>query len=157
MEHRAVVEHGAGSASARANALLSLGQVMYKRFRRAGDLADLDEAIRSVESAIEVSNKSSPWYGLTVDTLGSLKKERSDRRGQPADLDEAVRLQEEAVAVSPPGSPQRALTLANLSSTLFHRFLRGGGPADYSRATDALNEAAETHAARLDRCRQRCL
>jgi len=98
------------------------GIILLERYQRSGRLADLDEAIASLESAVRLAmailgrNEWSPDVATAFSQLGSALRNRYLRTRNLADIDRAVSLGRRAVELSeadaaepaPPHSPCRA-------------------------------------------------
>jgi tetratricopeptide (TPR) repeat protein len=103
---------------ARVAAAYSLGSVLLARHQRTNDRADLDNAVRNLESAVaHVIDGQSDHLEAWV-MLGVALRIRFAYTENPADLVAAIRLQRAAVDATPAGGPDRFRRLDHLVITL---------------------------------------
>lgn len=121
---------------------------LKERYRRTGDVADLDEAIRAL-GPLPDKLTSSPDPGLFVlSNLGMLLRMRHQHLGSPADLQRAITAYERILAAGDAGDAServRPFVLTNLGVALMSRYEETGDPADLQFAEEHLEQAvAET-------------
>jgi tetratricopeptide (TPR) repeat protein len=122
---------------------------LANRFGRLGSVDDLDNAISSLNRAIDLIPEDHPDMLGYVSKLGFFFMRRFQQRGELADLDRAVSAQTRAVEFAPEGHPERPGHLCNLADPLTLRFEQLGEVADLDRAISlqqcALDLAPEGH------------
>lgn len=98
--------------------LFNLGTALQVRFGRAGNEADLVEAITVGREALKALPADHSDRARYLSTLGNALRVRFERREDMADLDEAVDLLQAAVEASPTDHPDRATLVSNLGIAL---------------------------------------
>ncbi len=129
-------------AEQNADALNDQGEHALRKAQETGEVAHFDEAIRLLQSAIDVAPPTwwkRPWV---LTNIGSALQIRGRGTGAITDLNRAVEVLEEAVRCAPSHDPQRCGVLNNLRGALSARFDLTGDNADLDRAIDVLEEAA---------------
>ncbi|MFE3188016.1 tetratricopeptide repeat protein [Nocardia sp. NPDC059240] len=127
----------------RAATMAILGEVLWDQYRRAGMLADLEEAVQLCRQAVAAAATDDPNRAATLNTLGNALQTRFGRTGVLADLEESVRVGRQAVAAAPAGHPFRTRYLANLGVALQTRFERTDALADLDEAIQLARQAAD--------------
>ncbi|MFD4231396.1 CHAT domain-containing protein, partial [Streptomyces sp. NPDC058545] len=125
----------------RAMYLNSLGAALGVRFERTGDPSDLDQAVTTVQEAVDAIPTDHPNRAECLNNLGTALGVRFERTGDPSDLDQAVTTAQEAVDAIPTDHPDRAVSLSILGAALRVRFERAGQLSDLDAAASALTEA----------------
>ncbi|MFD7874152.1 CHAT domain-containing protein [Streptomyces sp. NPDC059766] len=134
-----------------------LGTAVYDRFLRAGDSADLDEAVGALRTALRFASAQGqsgvPLPGFSTSPaeenprlhalvhLGSALISRYERDVAPEDADEAIDLLEEAARTWPSEDPGRALPYALLGGILTRMLGHRDAATDLSRGIEALRKA----------------
>ncbi|CUS09062.1 unnamed protein product, partial [Tuber aestivum] len=118
-----------------------LGNRLFKRFERIGDLEDLRKAIKHSEEAQAATPQDHPDQADRHNSLGVMLFSRFERMGDLGDLQKAIKCAEEAVAATPHEHPSRAGRHENLGNMLSRRFDRIGDLGDLQKAINH-NEAA---------------
>jgi len=108
----------------RADRLNRLAMAMHIRFERAGEQADLDQAIQAGRDAIACTASDHPGRPARLSNLGRALQARFERAGEQADLDQAIQAGRDAVASTPGNHPDRAGILSNLSLDPPRKFWR---------------------------------
>src|SRR6185312_2237123 len=127
-----------------AGALSNLAAALWARFDRVGDSADLDEAIRLEQLAMELTPEADPKWPFRLGNHGKTLQTRFSRTGELSDLDEAIRLMSLTVATVPESYPDRSMLLCNVSLALLLRFERTRVPADLDEALRHAEQAVAT-------------
>jgi hypothetical protein len=123
------------------SARMALAELQDLRFRRTGDLADIDEALTGVRDALGRTPDTDPKRSNRLTTLGSMLQLRFAATGDRAELDAAIGAMNQAVEAGGPDHEDRSMYLSNLgrARTLAHQL--GGDVADLDAAVDALRAA----------------
>ena len=137
-----LVADTAGGYDNRCGRLAGLGNALFLRFRREGDLDDLYGAISNLESAVDGAKVASDLATPSTN-LGAALLQLFYRTGDGATLDRAVQALDKAVAETPATSPDRLLRLNNLGICLRQRYKLRGSAADGERGIEVLGEAVE--------------
>ncbi|MFF8830903.1 CHAT domain-containing protein [Streptomyces sp. NPDC015131] len=118
----------------RAEALVTLGNVLTRRYEYTGDPDSLDRAFVVTVKGGEAVPEGDPYRLTFCSGLGHTAIRLFQRSGKTATLDLAVRALREAAYRAPEDHPHRAAFLTNLSTALgqYHR---------HTGRTDAMNEA----------------
>ena len=123
--------------------LVSLGTVLYVRFERTRDPADLDQVIDIARAALrDVATETDPVRTGALELLGAALRHRYERQGDGRDLDEAIDALGELVSLLPEGHDARLRPLIHLSIALRLRQSRTRDSADLVAASTAAREAA---------------
>ena len=120
-----------------------LGQAgrLAQNYKRTGVIGDLEEAIRVMEQAIDMTPTGYTNLAPMLNDLGVLLSMRSERTGAIDDLNRAIEIGDKAVTATPLDDPNRAGRLSNLGIRLAQRFERTGAIDDLNRAIEASDEA----------------
>ena len=121
--------------------LMNLGNGLYVRYGRHGDLDDLDRAVACYEEAVRETPVGSPDRPPRLVSLGNGLRNRYLRSHRLGDLDRAVACYEEAVGAAPVGSPDRPGHLNSLGNGLLSRYQYTGELDDLERAVAACADA----------------
>ncbi|MGB4803411.1 MAG: tetratricopeptide repeat protein, partial [Anaerolineae bacterium] len=113
------------------------------RYARTGQLADLAEAIRVYEQALQATPPNSPDLPGYLNNLGNGLRARYARTGHPWDLEEAILVTQQAVARTPPDSPDLPSTLHNLGIGLRARYAGTGRLEDLEEALKVNQQAVQ--------------
>jgi tetratricopeptide (TPR) repeat protein len=130
-----------------AGRLATLANSLHANFKRAGEVADLDEAITASRRALEVAPASDPDCLGRLTNLGNYLHARYTHSGDVADLDEAIDLRRQALEATTAqkaitAAPlYRAMVLSNLGACLAARFDRSQDVADLDEAIDSGRQA----------------
>ncbi|KZP10594.1 hypothetical protein FIBSPDRAFT_1051243, partial [Athelia psychrophila] len=137
--------------------LNNIGVGYIKRFRRLGDLADLENSIVRFEQALALTLDGHADKPSRLSNLGSGHLTRFERLGDLADLENSIASHQQAVALTPDGHPDKpyqqavALTpdghpdkpgrLTNLGNGRLRRFERLGDLADVENSIASYQQA----------------
>ncbi|MBA6434600.1 CHAT domain-containing protein [Streptomyces sp. GMR22] len=137
---RRVEEARIGSSAPDGPDAAELSELLLARFERAGDPADLDEAIQvrrdAVATAVDDSGRASHLSGLC-----DLLRVRFVHFGHESDLTDAIAHGRAAVAATPAGDPELDGRQANLANALSRRYKNTGDLDDLTEAA-ALGRSA---------------
>ncbi|KAF5320590.1 hypothetical protein D9611_013755 [Ephemerocybe angulata] len=125
----------------------NLAASLYARYKSAGHITDLDDAIVTQKKSIELC--SSPRDSQAV--LGFLRlglwfHERAEKFGEIRDFEEAIIHHKRVLAGTPPGHDDHAGNLSQLGNIFLTRFLRIGTRKDLEFAVAAHRGAVLAHA-----------
>ena len=129
--------------------LNDLARALWERYRRSGDLADLNESIEILGDALTHCPPGHPLRAETLDNLAICLQDRYKEHHSSSDLDQAIETHEAALVLRPEGHADRSSSLTNLALCLRDRFKEKGSTDDlewaiaYSRA--ALTLRPEGH------------
>ncbi|KAF8552352.1 hypothetical protein OG21DRAFT_1416340 [Imleria badia] len=129
--------------------LRNLGNSLFSRFERLGELSDLEDAISRFRDAIGLISHGHPEEPTYLNNLGRFLVTRFERCGEPTDLDDAISMLRDAVDLTPLGHPWKSTCLSSLGDSFFTRFRRFGELSDLedsiSRHKDALDLIPHDH------------
>src|SRR6266850_2293802 len=120
------------------------GSQMVDRYRRTGQLPELNAAIPLLQAAVDIPHAGSHHMGLYLRSLGTALMDRYERQGALADLESAVLYAERALKIAMSGSAQRNGILNLLGSLYRQRFERTRNDDDIRRAILFLEESKRT-------------
>ncbi|PMD60760.1 uncharacterized protein K444DRAFT_652575 [Hyaloscypha bicolor E] len=133
---REAVDTAPGDFPNQAALMNHLGGLLGKRFLRTRAMADLEEAIRLVQEAVNMITPFNPAYSL-YNLAFQLSRGFSEIRSI-ADGDKAIQFVREAIDATPETDSQRARMLENLALLLRNRYYHTGL---YARDRTDLDEA----------------
>ena len=125
----------------RAGRVNNLGNAFHIRFKRTGELSDLDASIQARQEALDAIPADHPYRGGMLSNLGAALQDRFERTGVMADLDAAIRVAQQAVDSTAEDGPDRGGRLSNLGNALRLRFDRTGTTADLDEAIRVSRQA----------------
>ncbi|KAG9122187.1 hypothetical protein FRC07_001537, partial [Ceratobasidium sp. 392] len=123
------------------NLLTNLGMSLESRFKRLGDLADLDKAIEYQARAVQLAPQNHPQKATHLNNLGNSLESRFKRLNDLADLDKAIDYKSQAVQLTSDSHPHKPGLLNNRGNSLQSRFDRLGSLADLEQAIDSKSQA----------------
>jgi Tetratricopeptide repeat len=136
---RAAAEAAEGSPDC-PQMLMDLAVGLMDRYRSAGDIADLDEAIAAFRTAVATTQHGTQLGARAAANLGLALEMRFHQTGDRGDLNAAVSaLRESAALPAPP--LDRASHLGNLGVMLTEQYRQTAQSALLSEAIDALERA----------------
>lgn len=103
-----------------------LSSLLGKRYKRTGDLDDLEQAIKQSAEIVAATPSSHPKRPQRLTSLSNYLFKGFNRLGALDDLEKATQACEGAVTATPPDHPNRVDMLNNLSCCLYSR-LSGSG------------------------------
>ncbi|KAJ7495562.1 TPR-like protein [Mycena latifolia] len=110
--------------------LANLGSALDRRFKRLGDLRDLDQAVAKSDAAVGLTPDDYPAKAAFLNTLGNCLVSRFERVGDLADIDQAVAKLEASIRLTPDGHPDKPSRINNLGTSRLRRFERLGNLID---------------------------
>jgi hypothetical protein len=123
-----------GAATALAVIDYNLAVLVSDRYDIAGDPADLAEATKAAQRALDALRAGATDRYDYLAMLSVCLWERYDAAGSLADLDRAIGLGTQATVAVPPGAPLWPRLNSNLGMMLIDRHERAGDAADLDRA-----------------------
>ncbi|KAL5638293.1 hypothetical protein ACGC1H_005097 [Rhizoctonia solani] len=114
----------------------SLGVSYTDRYRRLGELADLEKAIECDTHALALTPDGHPHMSDRHDSLGVSYTDRYRRLGELADLDKAIKCHTRALALTPDGHPNMSRRHASLGVSYGDRYQRLSELADLEKAIE---------------------
>ncbi|CAG8909318.1 unnamed protein product, partial [Penicillium egyptiacum] len=124
-----------------AGRLNSLGINLNSRYERAGQMDDLEEAIRLSRQAVAATPDGHPCLAERLNSLSNKLESRYHRRGQMDDLEEAIQVSRQAVAATPCDHPDLATWFNNLGIKLASRYDQIGQMDDLEEAIQVSRQA----------------
>ncbi|MBT2207518.1 CHAT domain-containing protein [Actinomadura sp. NEAU-AAG7] len=119
-----------------------LADLLWNRFVRTGDPADLDRAVRVRQDALDAGE--SPAEHL--EDLCSLLQHRFAHFGRSEDLTASIAAGRAAIEATPPGDPELAGRGSTLANALSSRYENGGALEDLEEALRYTREAVVSDA-----------
>ncbi|TEB19428.1 hypothetical protein FA13DRAFT_1780624 [Coprinellus micaceus] len=143
--HIPIPEH---SASIRTQ--LDRWETLYDRFKQAGDLNDISEAISTLREVVEKTPEWDENLAGRLNNLGTSFLCRFGHTGNLGDLAEAMSLQTRTVDLTPEGHDDLPTMLMNLGNSYLRQFERTGNLGDVAESislkTRAVALTPEGHA-----------
>ncbi|MFI6761930.1 CHAT domain-containing protein [Micromonospora sp. NPDC050417] len=121
--------------------LSNLSGALQYRFQRTGNLADLDEAVKVSQAAVDATPFDNPDRAAMLTVLGLALRARAGQAGHSTDLDEAVRTSRQALDDLAVDHPDRVMYMSNLAGALQARFERTGDLDDLDETVRVGREA----------------
>jgi nucleoside phosphorylase len=115
--------------------------IFEKRFQRAGNLDDLNNAISIGEEAVSATPLDHPNRAGRLSNLAIFRQSRFEQTRNLDDLNNAISIGEEAVSATPLDHPNRAGRLSNLAVFRQSRFELTGNFDDLQSAISRAKEA----------------
>lgn len=116
---------------------------MASRFRRLGDLSDLQKGIQLALEALAATPLDHPGRLDRLSNLGNLIHSRFERLGAVDDLQTSIKWAKEALVATSLDHVSRAGRLGNLGKQFHSRFKRLGALSDLEQAIQLAVEAVE--------------
>ena len=123
-----------------------LGRELFERYESAGDVADLQAAIRVAQQAIEITPADLPNWSNQLSFLDLLGRELFNRyknTGSVADLEAAISVFQQGIQAAHPDSTDRPEYLTNLGLGLLERYERTRNLADLEAIITRFQEAVQ--------------
>ncbi|KAJ7272341.1 CHAT domain-containing protein, partial [Mycena rebaudengoi] len=120
-----------------------LGVSFGERYRRSGDVKDLEAALQNQQAAVEKTPKGHPDLAEHLQYLGGSLGDRYRRSGDVKDLEAALHNFEAAVEQTPQGHPDLAGRLQSLGVSFRDRYQRLGEVKDLEAALQNNQAAVE--------------
>ena len=132
------LERASQGTVADASTLDNLANSLHLRFKRQGNVLDLERSLLASEAAVRLSDKPSPIF-LANQAVGLLS--RFEVSKDRANLDRSIELREEALRLTEAESSDRPWRLSGLGSGLSARYELLRDRADLDRAISSHREA----------------
>ncbi|KAJ7277738.1 CHAT domain-containing protein, partial [Mycena rebaudengoi] len=113
------------------------------RYRRLGDVKDLEAALQNNQAAVEQTPEGHPDLAGHLQSLAVSFTDRYQRSGDVKDLEAALQNSQAAVAETPEGHPDLAGCLQNLAVSFTDRYRRSGDVKDLEAALQNNQAAVE--------------
>lgn len=124
----------------------NLASSFYARFRSAGHLTDLEDAINTQKKSVELCSSPLDTQAiLGLLRLGIWFGERGEKFGEIGDFDKAIYYHKRGMAGTPLGHDDHAGHLSQLGNLFLMRFNRTGAEKDIDSAVQAHREAVLAH------------
>ena len=127
----------------RAANLSDLCNALWTRYRRRGEMADLEQAVEAGRAAVAVASADDPWIADYLVNLSNALLTRFEELGDRADLDEAVDTSGRAVSAVSDARDHRALSMLVRSHVLERRAIVDADVAALDEAITASRGALE--------------
>ena len=111
----------------------NLGLALGQRFLETETETDIDEAVRAVQEAVDLTSRDNPNWPQRLQNLATIFGKRYANTESMADLEASIRMAQEAVDATPENIPNRAIYLSSLGKALSARFLKTNAQADLKR------------------------
>ncbi|KAN0078876.1 hypothetical protein V8E54_005389 [Elaphomyces granulatus] len=121
--------------------LNNLGNNIFRRYERTGEMKDLEEALQTARQAVELIPAKHPDRAACLDNLGNRFGRRYERTREMKDLEEAIRTARQAVESTPANHPDQTTCLISLGSKLKSWYERTGEMKDLEEALRYLHDA----------------
>ena len=131
--------HGHPDKPSRLN---NLGNSLKARFKRLGELSDLEDAISRHRDAVDLTPHGHPDKPARLNNLGSSLNTRFERLGELGDLEDAISRHRDAVDLIPHGHPHEPTLLTSLGNAFFTHFERFGELSNLEQAISLYFHAA---------------
>ncbi|MGW1766758.1 CHAT domain-containing protein [Streptomyces sp. NPDC002073] len=141
IENMDVAAQIVGGSTERAAFHNVLGQWLGDRYRRTGDVADLDRSEDSFRRALEQAPANDTLQVSCHANLAVTLKMRYEAQGASEDLESAILANDVAVGSARPDHPERGTLLSNRGIFRMERFSLSNDPDDLDIAVGALTEA----------------
>lgn len=123
--------------------LNNLGVFLVERYERAGDIADLEEAIQVTQQVIAFIPKDHSALAAHLSNFSNMLHNRYERTGNTVDVEEAIRTARQATTLKPKDHFNLALYLSNLGNALESRYKQLGDMANLEEAIQVTRQAVE--------------
>ncbi|KAJ7266170.1 CHAT domain-containing protein [Mycena rebaudengoi] len=119
----------------------TLVDLSMDRYRRSGDVKDLEAALQHNQAAVEQTPEGHPDLARHLQNLGILFTDRYQQSGDVTDLEAALQHNQAAVEQTLEGHPDLPGRLQSLAASFRHRYRRSGDVKDLEAALQN-NQAA---------------
>ncbi|VDC05861.1 unnamed protein product [Peniophora sp. CBMAI 1063] len=127
-----------------ANAFCCCGALLRMRYRRTGDIADIDRSVEMHARAVDLTPESQDTLPIFLNDLANSLHSRYRRTGRIGDLERAISLHRRAATLIDSGQPGHALSLHNTGNVLLSLFRRTGDTRHLDEAISVLRRAVES-------------
>ncbi|KAJ6556804.1 CHAT domain-containing protein [Mycena vulgaris] len=121
----------------------SLGEALHQRYKSSRDSNDLSLALKSSQTALELTPESHPARPARLRNLGITLNDRFQMMGALSDLESALQKHQEAVSLTPDGHPDREARLRSLGVALLDRYRRLGNLQDLKAAMKSFQHSVD--------------
>ncbi|KAJ7277680.1 CHAT domain-containing protein, partial [Mycena rebaudengoi] len=126
--------------------LQSLAVSLTDRYRRSGDVKDLEAALQNDQAAVAQTPEGDPALAERLQSLAASFTDRYQRLGDVKDLKAALQNNQVSVAQTPEGHPDLAGRLQNLAVSFTDQYQSSGDVKDLEAALQN-HQAANNHTA----------
>lgn len=91
--------------------------ILGTRCERTGGTADLEDAIRAAQQAVDSTPEDHPDQAGYLNNLENMLSRQHERTSEMADLEDAIRAAQRVVESTPEDHPERAVYLSNLEKS----------------------------------------
>ena len=119
------------------------GMILLERFKKSRELADIEEAIRVCQKAMDSTPNGDPGLPQRLHYLGHSYDGRFEVLGNLHDIHKAIKLKHRGIKLANKNHRNRALWLDSLAGSLLRRFPRIENLEDLTQAISVQREAAE--------------
>ncbi|KAF5343629.1 hypothetical protein D9758_015445 [Tetrapyrgos nigripes] len=123
--------------------LTNLGNAFSCRFKRLGELGDIENAIHFKRQAVDLTPDGHADKAYKLNNLGSAFSHRFERLGELADIENAIRFNCQAVDLTPDGHADKAAQLNNLGNAFESRFECLGELGDIKNAISTFQQSTK--------------
>ena len=122
------------------------GMILLERIKKSRELADIEEAIRVCQKAIDLTSEGDPGLPQRLHYLGQSYDGRFGVQGNVDDIHQAINLKYRGIKLANKNHRNRAWWLDSLAGSLLGRFPRTEDLEDLTQAISAQQEAAKISA-----------
>ncbi|KAJ7495108.1 hypothetical protein FB451DRAFT_1121698 [Mycena latifolia] len=134
------VELSPGGHPDRARRLETLAGCMNARYRRLGDINDLETAVQQQQEAVDLAPEGHPNRAQYLHNLAVSLRDGYLRLGEVSNLEAVLQANTEAVNLTPDGHSMKATYLPGLATALTHRYEELGDVNDLKLAVEKHQE-----------------
>ena len=120
-----------------------MGNELSRVYDRIGDLSELDEAIDTYETVVQIDPTKSNLHGHILNALGGALRERYGRTGRVSDLEQAISNFRQAIQITPSNWVERCGRLNNLGNALRDLYAYTRDLSDITEAIDFCEQALQ--------------
>jgi tetratricopeptide (TPR) repeat protein len=103
--------------------LTNVASALLTRFKRLGDLDDLNRSVSTGEDAVSLTPDGHPNKASRLNNLGGSLFRRFKSLDAIDDLDRCLSIGKDVVDLTPDGHPEKPMRLNNLATLFYNRFL----------------------------------
>jgi tetratricopeptide (TPR) repeat protein len=126
-----------------AERLHNLAESFTDRYRRSGDVKDLQAAEQNAQAAVEQAPGGHPGLARHLNNLGALCQDRYQRSGDVKDLEAVLQHIQAAVEKTPEGHPDLARHLQNLAASFTNQYQISGDVKDLEAALSSYSNSSQ--------------
>ncbi|KAJ7482697.1 CHAT domain-containing protein [Mycena latifolia] len=121
--------------------LSDLGNTLHRRFKRLGNVVDINQGRDLCKAAVRLTPDGHTDMASRLTSLGNCLFCRFEQLGDITDLNDSVSKFETALRLTPDSHPHQASLLNNLGNSLLSRFKRLGNLTDLNEAMSRFKAA----------------